>query len=219
MIDTHQEHQQAARQLWSGTVQRLFQTLDLDTRASAAEISESLAVFCQEHTSLNTRALSLLAARSFCAAGDHEAAGRILCHDRTHSAHAGSWLEALSADYPFPELYPLFSACALRPLHLASAGAAWALDFDRIHLSDADRHELILFQTVRTLTEKISNVWKRSGVPGTLCVKGIGRLAGFLRPRGAQTANQLLDHLRDVLARQAQKHGWPAAPAVLLLDL
>jgi hypothetical protein len=219
MIDTHQEHQQAARQLWSGTVQHLFQTLDLDTRASAGEVSESLAVFCQEQTSVNTRGLSLLAARSFCAVGDCEAATRVLRHDRAHRAHAGSWLDALSAETSFPELYPLFSARALRPLWLNSTGAVWVLDFNRIHLSDADRHELILFQTVRVLTEKVFNVWKRSVAPGTLCVKGIGRLARFLRPQGAQAADQLLDHLCDVLARQAEKHGGCAAPAVLLLDL
>jgi len=219
MIDTHQEHQRTARQLWSGTVQRLFETMELNTRVSAGEISESLAVFCQEHPAVNTHGLSLLAARSFCAAGDREAANLVLCHDRAHCAHAGSWLEMLSADYPFPELYPLFAARALRPLHLASAGAVWVLDFERIYLSDADHHELILFQTVRVLAEKVSNVWKRSGTPGTLCIKGMRRLSCFLRPRGAQTADQLLDHLRDVLARQAQKHDWPAAPSVLLLDL
>lgn len=219
MIDTHQEHQQAARHLWSGTVQRLFQALDLDTRASSGEIAESLAVFCQEQPPVNTRGLSLLAARSFCAAGDREAANCILCHDRAHRTYADSWLDMLSAETPFPELYPLFSARVLHPLRLASAGTVWVLDFDRIHLRDADRHEMILFQTVRVLAEKISVVWKRADVPGALCVKGIERLIDFLRPRGTQTASQLLDHLRDVLACQAQQHGRSAAPAVLLLDL
>jgi len=218
MIDTHQSRRLAERRLWSGHVQRLFQTLGISNRTSAQDITESLAVFCQQHANMPERTLSLLMARSFCVTGDAEAAGRILRHDQTHRAHADSWLEVLSAGYPFPELYPLFSARALRPQNLTSAGTLWVLDFDHVQLTAADRHELILFQTVRVLTEKVSNVWKKTEGRGTLGVKGFKRLAGFIRLRRAQSS-RLLDYMNDVLACRAEKNGWSTAPSVLLLDL
>jgi hypothetical protein len=217
MIDVHQNHRLAERRVWSSHVQQLFQTLELDGHASAADITESLAVFCQHHAHMPRHTLSLLMARSFCISGDAAAAERILHHDREHRAHTGSWLEVLSAGYPFPELYPLFSSRALRPQKMASAGMIWVLDLDRIQLTEADRHELILFQTVRALTEKVASVWKKVDGQGTLGIKGIARLAHFVR--GRQPIHQLLDHLCDVLALRVQKNGWSHTPSVLLLDL
>jgi len=163
--------------------------------------------------------LSILMARSFCVSGDVEAAEQILRHDRAHRQHADSWLNVLSVEYPFPELYPLFSARVLRPLHLNSAGCAWVLDLEKIQLTDADRHELMIFQTVRRLTEKVSNVWKKSNGQGVLGVKGLQRFSAFMRPRGAQTTVQLCDHLHDVLARCARQNGWDHTPSVLQIDL
>lgn len=217
MIDTHQCRRLDERRLWSGRVQQLFKTLEIGDRTAAADITESLAVFCQHHTHMPEHTLSLLMAHSFCIVGDAEAAGRILQHDHVYRAHTGSWLEVLSAGYPFPELYPLFSARALRPQSLTSAGALWVLDFNRIQLTEADRHELILFQTVRVLAEKVSNVWKKSDGQGTLGIKGLLRLTRFVRSR--QSLHRFSDHLNDVLALRAQKNGWNHTPAVLLLDL
>jgi len=219
MIDVHQTRADASRHLWSGTIQRLFEGLDLADRTVAPEISASLAVFCQEHPRQSGHSLSLLMARAFCIAGDTDAADRILRHDRAHRLHTDSWLTVLTVQYPFPELYPLFSARALRPLDLSSAGRTWVLDMDAIHLSDADRHELILFQTVRALTEKVSNVWKKTNGQGVLGIRGLPLLTRFLRPRGTRTAAQLFDHIRDVLAQCARKNGWAQPPAVLQIDL
>ncbi len=217
MIDTHQSRRLADRRLWSGHVKQLFKTLEIDGRTSATDITESLAVFCQHQTHMPDRSLSLLMARSFCVAGDAEAAERILLHDRAHRAHADSWIEVLSSGYPFPELYPLFSSRALRPQSLTSTGILWVLDLDKVLLTEADRHELILFQTLRVLTEKVSTVWKKTDGQGTLGVKGLSRLARFVR--GRQASHQLLGHICDVLAFRAQKNGWHTAPSVLLLDL
>jgi len=219
MIDTLQRRAYTSRTLWSGTIQRLFQTLELQDHVAASEISESLAVFCQEQPRMPERSLSLLMARSFCAMGDSEAAERVLYHDRSHHRHAESWLNVLTAQYPFPELYPLFSARIVRPQDLNSAGQAWVLDFDAITLSAADRHELILFQTVRLLTENISNVWKKSKGQGTLGVNGLRTWARFLHPQGARMNAQLLAHIGDVLARCAQENGWTQPPTVLQIDL
>ena len=217
MIDVQQSDRLAERRLWFGHVQQLFQTLELDGRSATPDITESLAVFCQDYSHIPKHTLSLLMARSFCATGDAEAAGRILRHDGTHRPHTDSWIEVLSSGYPFPELYPLFSARALRPQSLTSAGALWVLDFDRIQRTEADRHELIIFQTVRALTEKVSNVWKKTEGRGTLGVKGLARLTRFVHAR--RTSQQLPGHIRDVLDLRAQKNGWPSAPSVLLFDL
>lgn len=216
MIDTHQSRRLAERQLWTGYVRKLFQTLEIDRRAAAEDITESVAVFCQSQPQIPGHTLSLLMARSFCITGDAEAAGRILRYDRAHRPHTDSWLEVLSAGYPFPELYPLFSSRALRPQSLTSAGTVWVLDFNRIHLAEAGRHELILFQTVRVLTEKVSNVWKKSDGRGTLGVKGLSRPARLVRSR--HSGQQLIEHIRDVLTLRAQKNGWTNTPAVLLLN-
>lgn len=217
MIDTHQSRRLAERSLWSGYLAELFRTLELSGHAAAPDITESLAVFCQHQACIPEHTLALLMARSFCVSGDTEAAGRILHHERAYRAHAGSWLEVLASGYPFPELYPLFSSRALRPQSMTSAGSVWVLDFDRIRLTDADRHELILFQTVRVLTEKVSNVWKKADGRGTLGVKGLTRLEESVR--GRPPAQRLIGHIRDVLNLCSQKNGWTGVPAVLLFDL
>jgi hypothetical protein len=217
MIDVRQSRRIAARRVWSGTVRRLFQTLGIDGNETAADISESLAVFCQNNTHISRYALSLLIARSFCITGDTDAAARILHHDRAHRLYTNSWLEVLSLEYPFPELYPLFSTRLLRPRRLTSAGALWILDFGKIQLTDADCHELILFQTVRVLTEKVSNVWNGTNGGGTLGIKGMFRLTKRFRER--RISPRLLNHIRDVLGCCAQKKGWSRTPSVLCLDL
>lgn len=221
MIDQHVSRSRSARRLWAGYVQRLFQTLDLHERAGASDISESLAVFCEQHPHMPAHTLSLLMARSFCATGDYEAAGRVLCQDRAHSAHAGSWLAALSAEYPFPELYPLFSSRALRPLRLKTvrAEAVWVLDLDKIHLTDSDRLEMILLQTLRVLAEKVSNVWKKPDGRGALVVKGLPRVTTFMNPNGKRVGPEIVRYLQAVLQRSAARNNWSSVPSVLLLDL
>ena len=228
MIDRHATRAHSARRLWVGTVQRLFEALDLHERKTAPDVSESLAVFCEQHPHMPGHTLSLLMARSFCVVGDRDAAGRVLLHDRAHRTHADSWLEVLSGEYPFPELYPLFSTRVLRPLRLQTVGkeAVWVLDLEKMHLSEADRHEMILLQTLRMLTEKVSNVWKpvppkaaKQGGQGTLVVKGLPRVTDFLRQRTGCAAPQMIGYLQDVLHRCARRNGWSSTPSVLLLDL
>jgi hypothetical protein len=215
MNDVYQSLQLTERSLWSGCVQRMFETLDLHEHPAAQDISESLAVFCQQHERIQGHSLALLMARSFYVSGDPAAAGRILQQDRTHRLHADSWLKILPAEYPFPELYPLFAARILRPQSLASAGTLWILDFERVQLTEADRHELVLFQTVRVLTEKTACVWGKTDGRGTLGINGLHRLTRMVR--GRQASSQLLGHIRDVLALRARKNGWADVPSVLLL--
>ena len=213
MIDVVQKQILDERQIWSGCVRRLLTTVEIEPHETSDAIAESLAVFCQGRTQIQQRELSLLTARAFCAAGDSTSAEKILYHERTYRPHTGSWLQILSARYPFPELHPLFSSRALRPLQLASAGTLWIFDFAQIHFHGAERHELILFQTVRRLIEKISCVWNESDGGGTLGIKNFSRLSG------AAGEEQLLEYIRDVLNFCARKNKWNAVPELLLIDL
>ena len=52
MIDVQQSDRLAERRLWFGHVQQLFQTLELDGRSATPDITESLAVFCQDYSAL-----------------------------------------------------------------------------------------------------------------------------------------------------------------------
>lgn len=221
MIDPHATRAHSSRRLWAGTIRQLFQALDLHDRETASEISESLAVFCEQHPHVSARTLSLLMARSFCAAGDRDAADRVLRHDPAHRGHADSWLEVLSAEYPFPELYPLFGSRALRPLRLKTVGreTTWVLDLQRIHWPEADRHELILLQTLRVLTEKVSNVWSKEDGKGTLVVKGLPHLSDVILSESGRSGSQMTKYVQDVLHSCAARNGWSSAPSVLLLDL
>lgn len=213
MIDLVQSRQLSERRCWSGTVERIFESLNISRTELIPQVSESVAVFCQERGNIPGHSLSLLMARSLFAAGDIDGAAQILENDRLHGSHAESWLDVLSAEYPFPELYPLFSSRALRPLQLTTAGPLWVLDFNRIGRNDADPTELLLFRTLRQLAETVSNVWKKQNGGGTLGLKGFER---FVSPADVQSS---MDHVRAVLDRCARKNEWRQTPAVLLIDL
>jgi len=221
MIDSHVTRQLSARRIWSDHMQRMLRRLDLHERETADEILESLAVFCQHHPHMSDRNLSLLLARTFCATGDRDAAGRVLHHDRSHRSHADSWLDVLSAEYPFPDLFPLFSSHALRPLRLRSAGqdAAWVLDLGKIYLSDADRHEIILKQTLRVLIQTASNLWKKSDGQGVLVIKGLPSYSSAQIHNVNLPVSELMDYIKDILQQCAARLEWTLTPSVLLLDM
>jgi len=218
MIDTPSEISRTVRQFWSRRVHQRMSTLGLDDHVPVSDVSESLAVFCEQHLHMSEHALSLLMARSFCAAGDTDAASRVLHSDRLYCTHSGMWIDALSAEYPFPELFPLFSSRILRPLHLKTVGggSAWVLDFEKIDLTPEDHHEMILLQTLRVLIEKVSNVWKRTEGTGALALKGTSRFKGIL---DSGTLEHLSVYFCDVLTHCAQKNRWSGSPSVLQLDL
>lgn len=219
MTDARNMQIAEGRRFWQETVNRFFRGLELDARPAAGEIAESLAVFCQQHAAVHERGLALLAARSFCAAGDREAADRALRACGAHRNHSASWMQALSAADSFPELYPLFASGILRPARLASAGPVWVLDLGRIRLNPSDRHELLVLHAVRTLAAQAFRMLAHPDAPSVLGVRGTGRLARFLNPRRASAAAATIHaHLHGALVLQARTHG-RAMPSVLMLDL
>lgn len=221
MIDSQTARSDTARRLWAEHLQRQIEALNLSDCSTAHEISEGLAAFCEQHPYVAGRTLSLLMARSFCATGNRDAAARVLENDQAHCRYAERWLEALSAEYPFPDLYPLFSSRVLRPFRLATAGsrAVWVLDLRKISLSDADRHEMILMKTLRVLVENVSNVWKKTDGQGTLVIKGLSSLTGFIPLVSGSSSSQIPGYLQGVLRRCAARNGWADVPSLLLLEL
>jgi hypothetical protein len=219
MIDVYHRRAHTTRYLWSRAIRQLFKTLELQDHRMASNISESLAVFCQENSQIPGRSLSLLIAHAFCVVSDFEMAERVLRHDPSYRLHTDSWLTALTVSYPFQDLYPLFSARILRPQVLHSVGETWVLDFDAISISANEHYELSLFQAVRLLTEKVSNVWQTSDGQKTLGIKGLDRLSYVIRPRDGQVTLQLYNHIHDVLAGCARKNRWTHLPSTLQIDL
>ena len=217
MIDLPTARSDTARRLWAEHLRCRMDALRLNDAGGISDVFEGLAAFCEQHPYMAGHTLSLLMARSFCAAGNRDAAVRVLQNDQVHCRYAEPWLDALSAEYPFPDLYPLFSTRVLRPFRLATAGsrAVWVLDLRKIALTDADRHEMILQQTLRVLVENVSNVWKKAEGQGTLVVKGLVRLCSLVRPE----LPQMTGYLQDILCRCADRNGWSAVPSVLLFDL
>lgn len=214
MIDLVQKGEMEAQRVWTETVRRMFASARVADRPMAGDVAEGVALFCLQRKGVPACGLSLVAARSFCAAGDPEAAEQILCADRMHRRHAASWLDAISAGEHFASLFPLFAARVLRPQHLASAGAMWVLDFTRVQMTEADANDLALYATVRQLTEWTVPIWERTGGRGTLGLRG---LIAMTRGMGATDLPfRLRDHAAAVLARCARKNGWAETPAVLL---
>lgn len=215
MMDRQQNRGAAEREVWNRSVQRYLRTLQIHEHPFANEIAESLAVFCQQQNRLSSQSLSLLAARSFCAAGDEKTADRILHGDRRHRLFASVWLDTLSPGCPFSELYPLFSSRVLRPQTLQSSGTLWVLDFNRIHFPDEAKHEILLCQTARILAERTCCLWGKTGGAGTLGLKGLFTLAETFRLKNIP--HEIRDHLNAVLKHSARLRNWPHTPETLLL--
>ncbi|MBM4152779.1 MAG: hypothetical protein FJ220_04565 [Kiritimatiellaceae bacterium] len=215
MIDLCASRNRMARDLWAGHVQQLFHALALEDSWLAQEVAQSVAVFCQQQPYVPRHILSVLLARSFYVLGDEETAIRLLKHDAVHRVNFEAWLDILSVDVPFSTLYPFLSSRVLHPQHLTSVGTLWIVDLNAIRVTDADRHELIVFQTIRTLIEQISVVWKKSGGRGTLGIKGLYRWVPD--PHDRKGINPYSTHIRDVLSQRAITNGWKYRPDVIFL--
>lgn len=218
MIDLLQTRSQSTRQIWSGTAQQLFRSLDLEDRPATPEISESIAAFCEQHPHMPQHAFALLAARCFLMIDDDDAAIRILQDNRQHRRYLETWITALASSKSFPKLFPLFLSRALRPLSLTSApdSQTWLLDFEKVRLTASDRHELLLYLTLRTLIENVSNVWNSTEGEGVLVIKGLPRMGRWLH---INSSAEFLDYIRDTLSCCSQENGWIATPSILLLDV
>lgn len=215
----------AQQNLWRDHLDDVLQALGIVPGPMADNISASVATYCREFhpAGLQTADLRLLIARAFCAVGDHEAAARILGSMEPQRRHVLRWLEILSELHHFPQLLPYFSLGVIRPADWAGArlDRMWVLDFTRLSLSDSERHEMMLYRSIRVIMDKLYVFWDATKGEGILGLKGLGlfNVEGAVRQDTAiTTADNLVQYISDLLNRQVEMRGWTGVPSLLNLD-
>jgi hypothetical protein len=217
-LDTLQE-------VWSAHLREMLQTLEIPPGTLADNLVASVAMYCRTFhpRGLQTSELKLLIARAFCAVDDRAAAERVLESMEPHRLHVSRWLEILSELHHFPEMLPYFSLGIIRPADWAGAqlDRMWTLDFGRLVLSDAEKHEMMLYRSIRTLVEKMFVFWDATGGEGILGLKDLSVLNVDVeeKKQTLTTPGDLLEYIADLFARQKEQREWHAIPTLLSLDL
>lgn len=213
------------REAWAAHLRDMFQTLEIAPGTLADNLVASVALYCRKFhpQGLQSSELKLLIARAFCAVADRAAAERILESMEPHRRHVSRWLEILSELHHFPELLPYFSLGVIRPADWAGAqlDRMWTLDFGRLVLTNAERHEMMLYRSIRALVEQMFVFWDATGGEGILGLKDLSVLhVGEEEKEHTLTApDDLLEYIADLFARQKEQREWHATPTLLSLDL
>jgi hypothetical protein len=212
--------------VWAEHLREIFQTLEIPPGTLADNLIASVAMYCRKFhpRGVQSSDLKLLLARAFCAVGDRAAAGRVLESMQAHRPHVSRWLEILSELHHFPELLPYFSLGIIRPADWAGArlDRMWTLDFGRLSLSEAERHEMMLYRSIRVILEKMFVFWDAVDGEGILGVKNLSALkveVGGRNKHTLTTASDLLEYMADLLRQQQVPRSWSTVPSLLNLDL
>ncbi|MCF7817554.1 MAG: hypothetical protein K9M54_06710 [Kiritimatiellales bacterium] len=216
----------ARQDAWSAHLQDLFRSLEIPSNTLAENLAASIAMYCRQFhpRGLQSADLKLLIARAFCAVGERASAERVLQTMEPHRRHVSRWLEILSELHHFPELLPYFSFGIIRPADWAGArlDRMWTLDFGRLVLSESERHEMMLYRSIRTIIEKMFVFWDVPEGEGTLGLKGLASMNVEPKGRNLQTLtakNDLLEYIADLFRRRQAERGWSTVPVLLNLDL
>ena len=211
---------------WTVHLQEIFRTFEIPPGTLADNVSASIAMYCRQfHTNGVQRSdLVLLIARAFCAVNDRAAAERVLSSLKPHDRHVARWLEIFSELHHFPSLLPYFSLGVIRPADWAGAqlDRMWTLDFSQLALSDAERHEMMLYRTIRAIVEHMYGFWDASEGEGVLGLKGLSTFNVGGGSKKKQTLTQsadLLDYIFDLLKQQKEFRSWRVVPSLMNLDL
>ena len=97
----------------------------------------------------------------------------------------------------------------------------WTLDFGRLTLTDAERHEMMLYRSIRALVEQMFVFWDATGGEGILGLKDLSVMnVGQEEIEHTLTApGDLLEYIADLFTRQKEQREWHAIPTLLSLDL
>lgn len=211
---------------WTAHLQEVFQTLEIPKGPVADNVAASVAMYCREcHPHGVQRAdLVLLIARAFSAIHERGVAERALSSMKPHNRHVDRWLEILSELDHFPELLPYFSIGVIRPADWAGAqlDRMWTLDFSILKLSDAEKHEMMLYRTIRAIVDHMYVFWDTTSGEGVLGLKGLDTLNVEEGRKPKQTLTQrddLLEYITDLFLQQKAAREWSAIPSLLNLDL
>ncbi|MEN7973832.1 MAG: hypothetical protein ABFR47_08360 [Verrucomicrobiota bacterium] len=213
---------EARRDAWVAHLQDVFQSLDISPGTMADNVSASVAMYCRQFhpQGVQRSDLMLLVARAFCAVNDRAAAERVLGSMQPHCRHVLRWLEILSELHHFPALLPYFSLGVIRPADWAGAqlDRMWTLDFGRLHLSDAERHEMMLYRSIRAIIENMFIFWDATEGEGVLGLKGLSTLnvdKGSRRKQTLTAADDLLEYIADIFLQEKKCRNWRVVPALM----
>ncbi len=216
----------AGQDVWSEHLRNVIESLGIPAGTVSENLAASIAVYCRQHHpgGIQQADLVLLIARAFCAINDRASASRVLRSSKPHARHVDRWLEILSELHHFPALLPYFSLGIIRPADWAGAqlDRMWTLDLGRLALSDAERHEMMLYRTLRTIIENMLVFWDATGGEGTLGLKGLSTFnveSGTQRRQTFTTSDDLLGYIGNLLQKQRDVRHWVTTPVVLNLDL
>lgn len=211
---------------WAGHLQEAFHTLGIPPGPLADNVVASIAMYCRQFhpQGLRSMDLNLLIARSFCAIGDRAVAERVLQSMDPHRRHRTRWLEILSELHHFPELLPYFSLGIIRPADWAGArlDRMWTLDFGRLVLRESEKHEMMLYKTIRVILAQMHVFWDATAGEGVLGLKGLAGLNVDANRSASQpltTGSELLGYIDDLLRLQQQARAWKTVPTLINLDL
>ncbi len=209
---------------WTAHLQEILRSLEIPSGPLADNVVASVALYCrQSHPhGLQRSDLVLLIARAFCAVNDRAVAERVLGSIQPHCRHVSRWLEILSELHQFPELLPYFSLGVIRPADWAGAqlDRMWTLDFGRLALSDAERHEIMLYRSIRAIVETMFGFWDATDGEGVLGLKGLSSLnieEGTRRKQTLTAADDLLEYIDGLFLQEKKKRGWQAVPSLMKL--
>jgi hypothetical protein len=216
----------AREEAWTAHLLEEFRSLNIPDGAVADNLAAAIAVYCRQFhpRGLQSSDLRLLMARAFCALDDRSAAGRILESMDPHRRHVSRWIEILCELHRFPDLLPCFSRGIIRPADWAGAqlDRMWAVDFSRLQLLEADRHEITLYRSVRVLIERMYVFWDVTAGEGILGLKGLASLDLQEQASAAPALtapDELLAYVARLFEQQRQRRKWHTVPSLLNLDL
>lgn len=209
---------------WAMLLQDVFRSLKIPPGTMADNVSASVAMYCRRFhpQGVQRSDLVLLIARAFCAVSDRASAERVLASMQPHSRHVARWLEILSELHHFPALLPYFSQGIIRPADWAGArlDRMWTLDFGRLVLTDAERHEMMLYRSIRAIIENMFAFWDATGGEGVLGLKGLAALNVEGGSRQTQTLAAMddpLEYIADLFFQEKKRRDWHAVPALMKL--
>jgi hypothetical protein len=211
---------------WSEHLRDIFRTLGLFSGTLTDNVSASVATYCRHYhpNGLRHDDLVLLIARAFCSINEKGLAERALGSVKPHALHKDRWLEILCELDSFPSLLPYFSLGIIRPADWAGAqlDRMWILDLGRLVLCDSERHEIMLYGSLRALIENMVVFWDASKGEGVLGLKGLASFHVDSNTRQNQTvtsADDLLGYIGSLFLQQQKLRNWAAVPVLLNLDI
>ena len=217
---------QTDQEVWSEHLHALLDELSFSAGTVREHLVCSVAMYCRQFHphGLMEADLILLIARALCAINDRASADRLLRSVQPHARHVERWLEILSELHHFPTLLPYFSMGIIRPADWAGAelDRMWTLDLGRLFLSEAEKHEMMLYRSLRSIVENMEVFWDATGGDGVLGLKGLDSFNVDSNSKRRQTltgTDDLLGYVESILLQHRGRRNWTAVPKVMNLDL